>query len=130
MKTIKDVAKYANVSIATVSRYFRSRNLLAPATQKKIEEAIRAVGYTPNSLASMLKSSHTNTIGLLISDINNIFFNHLIRSLNEELEKIGKRMIVLYTKSDDISEEIGTLISLRAEPMLSIADFCGFLPGF
>ena len=120
MTTIKDVAKYANVSTATVSRYFRSRNLLAAATQEKIEEAIRTVGYTPNSLASMLKSSRTNTIGLLINDISNIFFNYLIRSLNEELDKIGKRMIVLYPKSDNISEKIATLLSLRVEAIVFI----------
>lgn len=120
MTTIKDVAKYANVSTATVSRYFRSRNLLTAATQQKIEEAIRAVGYTPNSLASMLKSSRTNTVGLLINDISNIFFNYLIRSLNEELDKIGKRIIVLYPKSDNISQEIATLLSLRVEAIVFI----------
>lgn len=67
---IKDVARIANVSIATVSRVLSGRTVAADL-QERVQAAVKEVGYRPNLAARRLRSRHTNTIGLIVADIRN-----------------------------------------------------------
>ena len=83
MATIKDVARMAEVSTATVARYLKQPEIVSDESKARIKIAIKELGYEPNSIASMLKSMRSNIVGLIISDVTNPFFNNLIRSLNK-----------------------------------------------
>ncbi|MCG8407702.1 MAG: LacI family DNA-binding transcriptional regulator, partial [Phycisphaerales bacterium] len=63
MTTIKDVARVANVSIATVSATFNNSAVVREETRKRVQDAAAQVGYTPNSIARSLRLARTNLIG-------------------------------------------------------------------
>lgn len=68
--TIKDVAREAGVSIATVSRVLNKKVFVTDEMQQKVLDAAHSLNYIPNTAAKSLKTNHTNTIGFLISDIS------------------------------------------------------------
>ena len=76
--TIKEVAERAQVSIASVSYVINNgpRNVSA-RTREKVEKAIKETGYSPNVVARSLKTSKTHNIGLLVSDLQDLFFAFL-----------------------------------------------------
>ena len=65
MATIKDVAKLAGVSFATVSRMINKVGYISPELKKRIKEAINELNYKPNLVARSLKLHSSNTIGLI-----------------------------------------------------------------
>jgi LacI family transcriptional regulator len=75
--TILDVATCAGVSAMTVSRVLNTPEIVSAKTKERVEKAIRVLGYTPNALARGLKGS-TRTIALIIPDISNSFFTHIV----------------------------------------------------
>ena len=89
MSTIKDVAKYAGVSIATVSRVINNIPNVKPETVQKVNEAIEACNFVPNLVARNLKSEQTRTIGFLISDIANFYFSTMAKDLELFFQKEG-----------------------------------------
>lgn len=74
MVTIYDIAKKANVSAMTVSRVINNSGKTKESTRKKVEQAIKELGYVPNSVARGLISKQTKTLGLILPDISNPFF--------------------------------------------------------
>ena len=72
--TIKDVAKQANVAISTASRVINNSGYVSEDTRQRVEEAIKRLGYVPNSIARSLKWKQTFSIGLIVSDIGNPFY--------------------------------------------------------
>lgn len=81
--TIKDVAKMANVSISTVSRVLNNPDIVAKDKRDKILEAIKQLNYTPNALARGLIHKRTQTLGVLIPDISNLFYAELIKGMED-----------------------------------------------
>lgn len=82
MITIKDVAKKAGVSIATVSHVLNNTGRANEDTRKRVKQAADELGYIPNSLAQGLLSKKTNIIGVIISDISNLYNASFIKFLN------------------------------------------------
>lgn len=80
--TIHDVARGANVSIATVSRVLNGQNRVSDATKAKVTETAARLGYIPHSGARSLIKRETRTIGVLLPDIFGEFFSELIRGLD------------------------------------------------
>ena len=91
--TIKDVAKYAGLSIATVSKYINGGNVLEE-NRKKIEEAIRVLDFRVNELARGLKTNRTMTVGVLIPSLESIFFTSIISKIENILLQHGYSTIV------------------------------------
>jgi len=81
--TIREVAAHAGVSPSTVSRVLNERadNHMRPETKQRVLEAIRALEYTPVKAAQTLRRQRTNTLGILIPDIANLYFALLIRGV-------------------------------------------------
>ncbi|MDR2378547.1 MAG: LacI family DNA-binding transcriptional regulator, partial [Bifidobacteriaceae bacterium] len=79
MATIIDVAAAAAVSTATVTRYFSTPDKVSPATARRVEEAVAALGYRPNLLARGLRQRSTRLIGLVIQDVENLHFTAVCR---------------------------------------------------
>lgn len=77
--SIKDVAKEANVSIATVSRVLNNIDVVNEDTKEKVLAAVDKLGYMPNIVARSLKTQKSRTIGIIIPDISNEFYPEVVR---------------------------------------------------
>jgi DNA-binding LacI/PurR family transcriptional regulator len=83
MPTIRDVAKRAGVSVATVSHTINGTRYVDPATQARVRAAIVETGYRPNALARGLRRRETKTLGLVIPDNTNPFFAEMARAIED-----------------------------------------------
>lgn len=80
---IVDVAKEANVSVATVSRVVNNIPLVNEETKERVLEAIKKTGYKPNAIARSLKIQKTNTMGIMIPDITNPYYTEIVRGAED-----------------------------------------------
>ena len=95
--TLLDVARIAGVSRATVSLVCRGSPLVAEKTRLKVEKAMAKVGYIYNRSAANLRSSLTNTVGLIIPDISNPIYSDLLAGVEDILTPLGKTVFVAGT---------------------------------
>jgi DNA-binding LacI/PurR family transcriptional regulator len=100
MPTIKDVAKKANVSVATVSRVINNTGYVNFETRKIVEDAIDEMGYVPNELARSLFRKKSNIIGLIVPHISTYFFAELIEAIEEHITKKGYKLMIFNSKDD------------------------------
>lgn len=98
MSTIKDVARYAGVSIATVSHIVNGTKAVTPKTRDKVMDAIEKLNYTTNQTAKSFKTGRKNIIAFIVPDISNNYFSNIIEALEEELGKSGYHLIITNTK--------------------------------
>lgn len=89
MVTIKDIAKRAGVSYATVSRALNDKSDVNLKTKKKIIKLAEEMGYRPNVIAQNLVKQRTKNIALIVPDVSNPFFADISRSITEEASKFG-----------------------------------------
>jgi LacI family transcriptional regulator len=106
--TIYDVAREANVSMATVSRVVNGNPNVKPTTRKKVLEAIERLGYRPNAVARGLASKKTTTVGVIIPDIASIFFAELARGI-EDIATMYKYNIILSNSDQNKDKELHLL---------------------
>lgn len=93
MPTIKDVAKLSGTSVGTVSRYLNGY-LIKETNRLKIEEAIKQLGFTLNPIARGLKTSKTNTVGILIPQLSSVFSTSIIEGMEQILDEFGYSVLV------------------------------------
>lgn len=110
--SIKDVAREAGVSIATVSRVLNDVDVVNEETKKKVMEAIKKLGYRPNIVARSLKTQKTKTIGIVIPDISNAFYPEIVRGA-EDVANIYNYNIILCNTDLDTEKEMEYLRVLR-----------------
>lgn len=101
--TIYDVAREANVSMATVSRVVNGNPNVKPTTRKKVLDVISRLEYRPNAVARGLASKKTTTVGVIIPDISNIFYAELARGI-EDVATMYRYNIIL-SNSDQREEK-------------------------
>lgn len=118
--TIKDVAKYAGVSIATVSRVINKNYYVSPSIEEKVSNAIKELGYYPNSVARSLKNDSTHTIGFVVSDISNNHYIKIAKALEEVIEHEKYNIIVCSTenKKDREKAYIELLMSKKVDGLI------------
>ena len=117
--TVYDVAKEANVSLATVSRVMNGSSVVKEATRVKVEEAIARLGYRPNALAQGLALQRTTTIGLIFPEAINLT-GQLLNVLCD-VAKIYNYNISLHTVSEgitNIQEVIDGVIKSRVDGVI------------
>ena len=102
--SIKDVAKEAGVSIATVSRVLNDIDVVNEDTKKKVLDAIKKLGYRPNIVARSLKTQRTKTIGILIPDISSQFYPEIVRGA-EDVSNIYDYNVILCNSDFDVEKE-------------------------
>ncbi|MDN3018202.1 catabolite control protein A [Paenibacillus sp. BSR1-1] len=115
--TIYDVAREANVSMATVSRVVNGNPNVKPVTRKKVLEVIERLGYRPNAVARGLASKKTTTVGVIIPDISNIFFAELARGI-EDIATMYKYNIILSNSDQNKEKELhllGTMLGKQVD---------------
>lgn len=97
--TIKDVAKHANVSIATVSRIVNGLPGYSEETKKKVQESIEALGYQPNAIARGLINKRTQTIGVLFPEVSGMLSSEVLEGVENAAHDGGFSVIVCNTTS-------------------------------
>ncbi len=98
--TIADVAKSAEVSIATVSRTLNNIGVVKEGTRRRVLKAVEELGYSPNVHASSLARGHSDVVGLVVPDITNPLFNELAKALGEAARGRGMHLILTNTYFD------------------------------
>lgn len=94
MVTIKDVARQANVSVATVSRVFSGANAVREETSRKIRDVAAALRYIPHGGARSLITARTHTLGVLLPDLYGEFFSEIIRGIDVAARLSGYHILV------------------------------------
>lgn len=119
--TIKDIAKSANVSTATVSKVINNKvDDISETTIKKVKKVIKEKNYTPNSLARSMVTKKTRTVGLIIPDVRNPFFTDLVRGAEDIANERGYNLFFCNT-DNDLSKEIKYINTLEEKQVDGIA---------
>lgn len=98
--TIKDIARLANVSHMTVSRALNNKTRIKRETKERIISIARQLNYRPNLLARSLIEKRTKTLGLVITNIENPFYNELAHSIESTARSMGYNIIFCCSHSD------------------------------
>lgn len=116
MVSLTDVAKLANVSIATVSRAISHPGKVAPVTLAQVQKAMAELGYKPNRVARRLrqKGGRRHLLGLIIPDIQNPFFSEIARGV-EDVAYANEFAVMLCNSDEDLRKEAFYLDVMRAE---------------
>lgn len=94
MATSRDVARLAGVSQATVSRVLTGDAAVRAATRERVLAAVEAVGYTLNAAAQSMRTGRSNTIGVVVADLDNPFYPQLLGDLTGQFDARGLRTAV------------------------------------
>ena len=92
--TIRDVAREADVSVATVSRYINRSAAVSDEVQERIEQAISELNYVPHAAARHLATQKTRVIGLLLTNMHNDFFAPLVSGIESVVQQQGYNLLV------------------------------------
>lgn len=102
---IKDIARIANVSLATVSRTLRTPDLVQQETRQRVLDAVAESGYKPNRMGMNLRTQRTGNIMAIIPDITNPFNAGLIRAIEETASNKGYAVLLGDTQSSAAREK-------------------------
>lgn len=105
MSTIKDVAKLAGVSVATVSRVINDESNVKTDTKERVLAAVDELNYTPNLLGRNLRRSNTKNVLVLLPTISNQFYSSIIKGMNYRAQQDGYHVMVSITDLDVKTEE-------------------------
>lgn len=94
MVSVVDVARYAGVSQATVSRVLNGKTFVTEATRARVMEAIELLGYQPSSIGKALRSGQIDSVAFLVSDIEQGWYSTLAKQLHTALGEIGLDMLL------------------------------------
>jgi LacI family transcriptional regulator len=112
MATIKDVARIAGVSVATVSRVFNDSSLVSEPTRDRVRGIAARLNYWPNGVARSLITSRTHAIGVLLPDLFGEFFSEVIRGIDRSARKLGQHLL-LSSSHSATDELIAALRTMR-----------------
>ncbi|WHY67392.1 LacI family DNA-binding transcriptional regulator [Neobacillus sp. SuZ13] len=118
MSTILDIAKLAGVAKSTVSRFLNGGSV-GEATKKKIEQAIKETGYTPNPFAQSLKAKKTNIIGTIVPRLDSYASSQTLIGIDEQLKQMNYQMLISNT-SQNLEREIESIYSFANQKMAGI----------
>ncbi|PWW04479.1 LacI family transcriptional regulator [Hoeflea marina] len=103
--TLTDVARAANVSAITASRALRNPDSVSAILRERISQAVRAIGYVPDTAARALASSHTNVIGIIIPSVTNSVYTDVLRGIYDAIETTPFQVQLGNTNYSSIKEE-------------------------
>lgn len=119
MVKIKDVADTAGVSTATVSRVLADKPHVRSEVKKRVMEVVRELGYRPNRVARSLRSRKSNILGLIVSDIENPFFQQVSRAVEDAANELGYS-VVLCNNDENPEKEKQYLHLIRDENLAGV----------
>jgi LacI family transcriptional regulator len=98
--TIRDLATHAHVSPATVSRVINNSGYVSEETRKRIDAAIKQLGYRPDARARSLRGMPSGLVALVIPSILNVFYTTLAESIENQLKQHGYTMLLGITRDE------------------------------
>lgn len=123
MVTLKDIAKHANVSVCTVSRYLSSNMAVKKDTEERIRFAIKELGYVPNVVAKALKRKETSNVAVILPKINNLYYSEITSGISQTL---GEHHYNLYIyEVDNLHANEDEILQLMRENMIAGIIFIG-----
>jgi len=111
--TLKDLARELNLSLSTVSRALQNNESISKKTRKKVLAGAEQLGYFPNSMASSLRRSKSNLIGIIVPRISIYFHSRVISGIEEVAFKNGYN-IVICQSNDSYEREVANTQALLA----------------
>lgn len=117
--TISHIAAAAGVSQTTVSRVLNNSSYVKEETKEKVLKVIKELNYTPSAIARSLSTNKTNTIGVIVPDINNPFFGEIIKGISEVADEHNLN-VILCDADENISKELKALKFLKEQRMQGI----------
>jgi LacI family transcriptional regulator len=118
--TIYDLARKLNISIATVSRALKDDPVVSKKTKKRIADLALEMGYRSNNFARNLRTSRTNTIGVIIPRINSSFMSAVIAGMENVANSEGYNLIISQSSESAEKERVNaaTLFNSRVDGLL------------
>lgn len=120
--TLSDVAQKANVSKQTISRVINNKGEVSDATRQRVLEAIREIGYFPNTLARSLVTSKSLVIGLSVPNIDQPFFPQIARGVEDAAAASGYS-VFLCNASGSTERELNAIDRLRGHRVAGVISF-------
>ena len=126
--SIKDVAEIAGVSIATVSRCINNPSQVKERTRIKVQQAVIATGYSPNTIAQSFRRGRTNIIMVVVPSVGDPFFTDVMRGIRSVVAKHNYSIIITETNFNTITaEEVGAMmVSRQADGFILLASIFPF----
>ena len=109
-----DIARMAGVSIATVSRVLNKNGRYSAETEKKVLQVVEKYNYAINPNAQGLRTNRTKTIGIIIPDITNEYFSHIVRSVESSVIPLGYNVFVC-DSNENVDYEAFHIASLQSK---------------
>lgn len=103
--TIRDVARLAAVSLATVSNVLNQTRPVAAETRERVLKAVQALGYAPHAAARSMRGRSSGLIGLIVADITNTFFTSLVHAVERAANARGYAVVLCNSDEDPAREE-------------------------
>ncbi|WP_065978470.1 LacI family DNA-binding transcriptional regulator [Pseudoalteromonas lipolytica] len=121
MATIYQVSELAGVSLSTVSRVLNENDYVSKKTKQKVLDAMKQLGYQPNSIARSLASNCSNSVGVLVSELDGPFFGEMMSAIEAQLRAAGKHVIITPGHSEEDKEKNGLefLISRNCDAIIA-----------
>ncbi|WP_029593368.1 HTH-type transcriptional regulator GalS [Franconibacter pulveris] len=140
MITIRDVARLAGVSVATVSRVLNNSALVSPETRETVMQAVSQLGYRPNANAQALATQVSDTIGVVVMDVSDPFFGALVKAVDTVAQQHQKYVLIgnSYHEAEKERHAIEVLIRQRCSALIvhakalgdaELASFLDQIPG-
>jgi DNA-binding LacI/PurR family transcriptional regulator len=114
--TIKDIAKEADVSVATVSYVINNTRYVSPEKVKRINQVIKELNYVPNAIARGLRKRESGIIGLTVTDVSNPFYADLAKACEVVAYRHGYTVAIINT--DDRSDKMAISVARLREGKL------------
>lgn len=105
MANMKDIAKLAGVSTATVSHVINDTRFVRKETRERVIKAMEELNYRPNFAARSLRTKKTKIIGIVLPDVNNLFYMDMVEGIDSVFSKNGYNIIVSNSKNNIKIEE-------------------------
>ncbi len=126
MPTVLDVAKRAGVAPITVSRVINNSGYISQGTRKRVEAAVKELGYVPNTLARGLRSKRTRTLALVVTDIANPYFTLMARGVEDAAGAADYSVVYCNTDESEAKEEkYANLLAQRQVDGVLLVPSCG-----
>lgn len=133
--TIRDVAREAGLSVASVSRVLNSHDNVHPDTRAKVQAAMAALDYRPNAAARSLSTSRSHAIGVVLPDLHGEFFGELVRGMDRAASERGYMLLLSTMHADSLlaGQAMGAMNGridgmIVMAPQLSRSDLASALP--
>ena len=119
--SIRDVAREAGVSPATVSRFLNGRwTSMSAETRERIAEVVERTGYRPSSVARSLRLETSHTLGVVMADVRNPYSGEVLQELCDQAESAGYTLMCSFSENDPTreAEAIERLVDARVDGLV------------